>query len=161
MIARAVLFLAVLASGSAAAACRGGEERPPLARYELRGPTALDKRTRLEWQRCGVGQDWSQDKGCEGEVIGLTWEEAGSLARDGWRLPTRFELYSLVSSTCSPALNGTVFPGMVAPFLLYWTSTKSRRGVWMINFKSGTGRAYKGAGMLAPALLVRGGYDHT
>jgi hypothetical protein len=161
MFVRALLAFTLLAMNPAFAACRNGEVRPPLARYELRGPTALDKRTRLEWQRCGVGQDWSEAEGCTGEVVGLTSEEALSLERDGWRVPTRHELYSLVSSTCEPALNGTVFPGVSDPFLLYWTSTRSRRGFWMVNFKSGTFRAYKGAGMLAPALLVRGGYDRT
>ena len=161
MIARSLLILALLAAGPASAACRNGELRPPSARYELRGPTALDKRTRLEWQRCSVGQAWSEAEGCTGDVIGFTLEEAGSLARDGWRLPTRFELFSLVSSTCTPALNEMVFPKMEEPFLIYWTSSRSRRGAWMVNFRSGTQRAYRGKGLLAPVRLVRGGYDHT
>lgn len=161
MLARIFLVLAFLAVGPAAAACRNDEVRPPTARYELRGSTALDKRTRLEWQRCTIGQDWSEEKGCSGEVVGLTWEEALSLEREGWRLPTRFELFSLVSSTCTPALNETVFPGMEEPFLVYWTSSKKGRRVWMVNFRSGTVRTYAGAGMLAPVRLVRGGRDRT
>lgn len=161
MIARSFLILALLATGPAAAACRNDEVRPPSSRYDVRGATALDKRTRLEWQRCSVGQEWTDEKGCTGEVVGLTWDEARALERDGWRLPNRIELFSLVSSTCSPALNQIVFPGIEEPFLLYWTSTKNRRGIWMINFRRGTERAYKGKGMLAPVRLVRGGYDRT
>ncbi len=163
---RAIVLLIGLIPGfitvdPAFAACRNGEVRPPSSRYEVRGPTAFDKRTRLEWQRCSVGQQWSEENGCTGEVLGFTWDEARSLERDGWRLPNRIELLSLVSSTCSPALNQIVFPGIEEPFLLYWSATKNRRGIWMVNFRRGTERAYKGKGMLAPVRLVRGGYDRT
>src|SRR5690606_17368474 len=133
MIARSVLTFALLATGPAFAACRNDEVRPPTARYELRGATALDKTTRLDWQRCTLGQTWSEEKGCTGEVVGLTWDEARSLESDGWRVPTRFELLSLVSSTCTPAVNATVFPGLEEPFLVYWTTSKSGRKVWMVN----------------------------
>ncbi|MGE4064532.1 MAG: DUF1566 domain-containing protein [Rhodospirillaceae bacterium] len=158
MLGRTILALALLCAGPVAAACRKGEVRPPTARYELRGPTALDKVTRLEWHRCSIGQEWSEEKGCTGEVVGLTFDEALTLERDGWRVPSRYELYTLISSTCTPALNETVFPGLEEPFLIYWTSSRtSRRRIWLVNFRSGTLRAYSGAGLLAPLRLVRGG----
>lgn len=161
MIARSILVLALLTSGPAFAACRNDDIRPPTARYELRGETALDKKTRLKWQRCALGQAWSEEKSCTGEVVGLTWDEAHSLASDGWRVPTRFELMSLVSSSCTPALNPAVFPGLEEPFLVYWTTSKSGRKVWMVNFRTGTMRTYIGKGLLAPVRLVRGGRDRT
>lgn len=161
MIAKSLFVLAVLATEPASAACRDNEVTPPTARYELRGETALDKKTRLEWQRCALGQTWSEEKGCTGEVVGLTWDEAHSLETDGWRVPTRFELMSLISSSCTPALNPTVFPGMEEPFLVYWTTSKSGRKVWMVNFRTGTVRTYFGKGLLAPVRLVRGGRDRT
>jgi hypothetical protein len=161
MIGKSLLVLALLTTGPAAAACRKDEVRPPTARYELRGETALDKKTRLEWQRCTLGQVWSAENGCTGEVIGLTWDEARSLESDGWRVPTRFELLSIVSSTCTPALNAAVFPGLEEPFLVYWTTSKSGRKVWMVNFRTGTMRSYIGKGLLAPVRLVRGGRDRT
>ncbi|MGE3476709.1 MAG: DUF1566 domain-containing protein [Rhodospirillaceae bacterium] len=161
MIARFVLIIALLSAAPAFAACRDDTIRPPTARYELRGETALDKKTRLEWQRCSLGQTWSEETGCTGEVVGLTWDEAHSLDSEGWRVPTRFELMSLVSSTCTPAVNASVFPGMEEPFLIYWTTSKSGRKVWMVNFRTGTMRSYIGKGLLAPVRLVRGGRDRT
>lgn len=161
MIARAVFIVGLLASASATGAYHEREVDPPTSRYELRGETVLDKKTRLEWQRCSLGQSWSPDKGCTGEVIGLTREEAITLQSDGWRVPTRFELMSLVSSTCTPALNAEVFPGLEEPFLVYWTSSKSGRKVWMVNFRTGTMRTYVGKGLLAPVRLVRGGNNRT
>ncbi|MCA0201643.1 MAG: DUF1566 domain-containing protein [Proteobacteria bacterium] len=161
MIVRSLFILTLFTPSAAFTACRNDEIRPPTARYELRGETALDKKTRLEWQRCALGQTWSEAKGCEGEVVGLTWEEARSLETDGWRVPTRFELMSLISSSCTPALNSIVFPGMEEPFLVYWTTSKSGRKVWMVNFRTGTVRTYIGKGLLAPVRLVRGGRDRT
>ncbi len=161
MIARAVLIVGLLASASAAGTCRNSEVDPPTSRYELRGETVLDKKTRLEWQRCTLGQMWREETGCTGEVVGLTWDEARSLESEGWRVPNRFELLSLVSGTCTPAVNTVVFPGMEEPFLVYWTTSKNGRKVWMINFRTGTMRTYIGKGLLAPVRLVRGGRNRT
>ncbi len=161
MIGRFIVIASLSAASPTFATCRDGEVLPPTARYDIRGETVLDKKTRLEWQRCSLGQSWSPDKGCTGEVIGLTREEAITLQSDGWRVPTRFELMSLVSGTCTPALNAEVFPGLEEPFLVYWTSSKSGRKVWMVNFRTGTMRTYVGKGLLAPVRLVRGGNNRT
>lgn len=62
--------------------------------------TVVDKRTGLQWMRCSVGQGWTGTT-CSGELDKYKWQQAnavgGSFAgHSDWRLPTRFELETLV-----------------------------------------------------------------
>jgi hypothetical protein len=56
--------------------------------------TVLDSVTQLNWQRCSVGQIWD-GKTCTGKPKEFNWEQAKSLEKDGWRLPTIEEQSSL------------------------------------------------------------------
>ncbi len=62
--------------------------------------TVVDKRTGLQWMRCGLGQTWT-GKTCEGEGKKYTWEEAKKQTLDfakhnDWRVATLPELETLV-----------------------------------------------------------------
>jgi len=71
-------------------------------RYRDNGDgTVTDVTTRLQWQRCSVGQTWTGST-CSGEAGSEhKWEEARKLGsrfagHSDWRLPTKEELLSLV-----------------------------------------------------------------
>jgi hypothetical protein len=146
LIRRAAHYLVIAAllclpTMRAHAACRAGKlDSHPTSRYVLKGAKAFDKKTKLTWQRCSVGQSWRDDKGCVGEIQGLTLLQAKLLEQDGWRLPTIEELKSLVSPNCSrPSINDTVFPGMDVQNLYYWSSTSPRESeLDYLNFEAGT-----------------------
>ncbi len=62
--------------------------------------TVVDKRTGLQWMRCGLGQTWT-GKTCEGEAKKYMWEEAKKQTLNfaqynDWRLATLPELETLV-----------------------------------------------------------------
>ncbi len=123
------------------AACHPGTpDSHPTSRYVLKGATAFDKKTKLTWQRCSVGQTWQEGMGCLGAVQGLTLLQAKLLEQDGWRLPTIEELKTLVSPNCArPAINDEVFPGMDVQNLYYWSSTSPREAeLDYLNFEAGT-----------------------
>lgn len=70
----------------------------------------------------------------------MTWQQAKDYAAnldDGWRLPTRAELLTLVDDTRhDPAC--AVFPD--CPSDWFWTSTPwagSSSGAWVVNFSNG------------------------
>jgi hypothetical protein len=75
----------------------------------------------------------------------MTWHEAKDYAAslgDGWRLPTRTELLTLVDDTKhSPSCS--VFPD--CPSEYFWTSTPwagSSSGAWRVHFTSGSATTY-------------------
>ena len=66
-------------------------------RYELSGETVIDRVSGLEWRRCAYGQTWSASlETCTGSPDRITRDEAQSLATDGWRMPAREEMLSIV-----------------------------------------------------------------
>jgi hypothetical protein len=74
----------------------------------------------------------------------MTWAEAKAYAAslgDGWRLPTRAELLTLVDDTrCNPACSA--FPD--CPSEYFWTSTPwagSSSYAWLVTFNDGTASA--------------------
>ena len=70
----------------------------PNERYRFLGKDqgiVEDTRTKLEWQRCSLGQTWTGAT-CAGEATKYKWNEAQRIAPAGWRLPTKDELASLV-----------------------------------------------------------------
>jgi hypothetical protein len=158
----AFLGAALLAGGSVAWAegtpCYNTEKSTaPTSRYVLNGGEAQDKQTGLTWQRCSVGQSF-KDGNCTGEIKTFTWEQASKAARDGWRLPTRDELDTLITKSClAPALNAEVFPGMDVTKLSYWTSSAPDAGLaWLVYFDGGSD--FDGLrGSANPIRLVKGG----
>lgn len=59
---------------------------------------------------------------------------------NGWRVPTRRELISIVhNGTSSPAIDATYFPGTVSEWF-YWTShiyVPDEGNAWVVSFRSG------------------------
>jgi hypothetical protein len=131
---------------------------PATDQYVINGDTVLDKKSGLIWARCSVGQQWQEGKGCTGAVKQVQWVEAMALAHDGWRVPTRDELKTLLSPTClAPSINEEAFPGTRANLrgMGYWSSTTRGpsldRYVWVVFFDSG----YSAYGNLDSSYLVR------
>lgn len=125
---------------------------PTASRYIQSGDEVTDLRTGLIWARCSVGQTWNGSR-CTGQSQLFTHEQAFKHAAklDGWRLPTRRELFGLVDTQCSaPAIDTAAFPDTPAQHLV-WTSTPalpelaklpydpSQAGVkaWVISFREG------------------------
>ena len=154
-----VLLLIAMAAPAWAVCDPQKPVEPPTARFEIHGATAYDTRTRLTWQRCSVGQTFEYGAGCTGEVQGMTWGETQDLKQEGWRLPTRKELASLVAEACrSPAINEEVFPGMDPEITGYWTSTPDGpTRLWYVNFTDGSERTYGGSLFRNAVRLVRTG----
>jgi hypothetical protein len=124
----------------AQAACDATQpDRTPISRYVIKGGLVYDKKTDLTWQRCSTGQRWEDDVGCVGVIEQMTWEEAKAKAPEGWRMPTRDELATLVAPTCKqPAMNEEAFPDLDLGKLWYWTSTTNDEYLaWLVNFADG------------------------
>lgn len=133
--------------------------------------TVLDKRTGLQWMRCSLGQDWINGT-CTGELKKFKWEQAKAQQvqfadKNDWRLPTRFELETLVYcgsnsgfnrganseahqfylSWCGgkrqhPTIVEQVFPntGGIDKYRFYWSSSlyaDSDNEAWGVYFGSG------------------------
>ena len=108
-----------------------------------------DLDTGLQWQRCPLGANWSDETGCE--VVGQlqhSWDQALAAGQDGWRLPNKKELASIIEYQCrAPALNQQLFPALISvpsgdiDNAVYWTSTPliyfSQPTVWAIDFADG------------------------
>jgi hypothetical protein len=113
---------------------------PTAQRFTLNGDEVTDKRTRLVWQRCSVGQSWSQELGtCTGNASVFKRKEAEALVNaihassaikgnsnatatvKGWRLPNAMELEGLADKGCQgPAIDLKAFPA--TPSQWFWTS---------------------------------------
>jgi hypothetical protein len=114
------------------------------ARFDVQGEVVSDRATGLSW-----------DRNASPATFPMSWAEAfeyiGGLNRSGyhgignWRLPSRRELFSLIShQQINPALpEGHPFTDVFAGY--YWTSSESRRlsdQAWYIHL--GGGRIYRG-----------------
>lgn len=133
----------------------------PDARYVVRENEVFDKTTRLTWQRCTVGRHWEDGKGSVGTAHMLNWASAMQQGKNGWRLPTKDELETLVSTTCGkPALNRNIFPDVgLDGAWWYWTSTpytKDAAGAWAVHFGDG-GSGYAFPFKKGAVRLVRSG----
>jgi hypothetical protein len=119
------------------------------ARFELGADgTAYDRRTRLLWRRCSLGQTWNGSD-CVGEARRVGFVAASRAAAPQsekattWRLPKLAELAGLVELACGkPAINRNVFPATAHAD--YWTATSLAgdlsRG-WFVNFMYGDSHA--------------------
>lgn len=129
-----MLATLVLSVGPVAADC--DPKRPldtPTANFELRGATAIDRTTGLEWRRCTLGLEWV-DGACRGSVRDLTLADAIAAAaaeKTGWRVPSAQEMDSILESACrAPAINTEVFPDVTVSegdsesAWVYWSATR-------------------------------------
>ncbi|PIE46493.1 MAG: hypothetical protein CSA42_08280 [Gammaproteobacteria bacterium] len=67
--------------------------------------TVIDKRTGLQWMRCALGQKWT-GKTCTGQAKEYTYQQGQQAPEsfagyNDWRVPTRFELETLVYCSSS------------------------------------------------------------
>ncbi|MBK8454390.1 MAG: DUF1566 domain-containing protein [Thiofilum sp.] len=129
----------------------------PTSDFILQGPVAIHKKTGLMWQRCMVGEVFSDnntldtnDDSCTGNPIEAGMAEAYTLSQQAvanytdWRLPNIKELYS-IEEEC-PSLDGhlinlTVFPVSSAnrsadKIPVLWSSTNLVMTKQIINPKS-------------------------
>ena len=144
---------------SASAACNNDQpSRTPSSRYLVKGDEVYDKKTDLTWQHCSVGQHWKEGAGCVGVIKQMTWDEAKSQAQNGWRLPSKDELTTLLAPNCSkPAINEEIFPDLELDKLWYWTSSENGSFLaWLVNFADGNSNSYDRTDTGA-VRLVRGG----
>ena len=156
---------------NAQAQCVGGIENPniesstPVDQFlESADGTVLHRPTRLVWQRCALGQSWTEQS-CSGSAMLMDWAAALQAAdshvqagQNDWRVPNRNELASIVESRChSPAINGEVFPA--TPLEWFWTSSplSGQAGqAWVVTFADGQVPSALTSGQYA-VRLVRGG----
>ena len=108
-------------------------------RYQVlaAGEEVKDLNTGLVWQRCSVGQKWNGQI-CAG--VAKRFPElhlAQDQARNGWRLPSKNELASLVDSAVGrPAIHPHAFPATPAEW--FWSSSTVNSDVsWYVNFYDG------------------------
>jgi Protein of unknown function (DUF1566) len=113
----------------------------------------MDKVTGLTWQRSPTAQTYSF-QGAYSYCAGLSLGGAGT-----WRLPTRWELLTIVdSSLFKPAANLAIFPTVLPQ--RYWTgfgTTNDKTGVastYVVNFYDGSSE-WGGATGANTAICVR------
>jgi hypothetical protein len=131
----------------------------PVHPFRVDDGVAREVGSRLEWQRCSVGQHFDDGK-CRGAADKLDWndaQKAASAAGHGWRLPTQSELSTLVLSYCSaPATDTAVFPE--TPATWFWTSaTDGAQGAWFVDFEAAGGNGATLRTSTAAVRLVRQG----
>jgi hypothetical protein len=144
---------------------RGGQQEEsgdasPQERYRYLGQVqgiVEDSRTKLQWQRCSLGQTWT-GAACTGVATHHTWIEAQRLAPAGWRLPSKDELASLVYCSSGepaywkpkeggcegaygrPTIWSAAFPNTPHSDRGFWSSSPhayNSRYAWYVNFGSG------------------------
>ncbi len=110
--------------------------------FEVHGEEAYDAATNLTWKRCSVGQKWSAS-GCSGGIPGYKWDVAQHAGDDKWRVPTEKELATLIDPVkvdrgATPAVDTSVFPGILPDGATYWTSSHSNGAkAWYVRFSTG------------------------
>lgn len=132
----AALISALLVSTSAFALCdlaqnenANTKSTTPSVDFTDNGDgTVTHKVTGLTWKRCSVGQIWNGST-CTGTAATYTWSAALALgSSQGWRLPNRKELRSIVEERCMATLvNWQIFPQ--TPATSFWSSTPWAGGV--------------------------------
>jgi hypothetical protein len=130
-------------------------------RYQDNGDgTVTDVKTRLQWMRCAIGQNWNGST-CVGSASEHAWEDARQLrsnlaGHSDWRLPTREELRSLVycssgqpatwnesGNSCAgtyqnPTIVAEAFPNTAAWF--FWSGSPyagDSVSAWYVGFDDG------------------------
>ena len=121
----------------------------PTNRFSLlkEGSIVLDKKTKLIWQRCSLGQSWQNNGKCTGNAKKYTFDKAQKIAKfthfvgfNDWRVPTIKELASIVELACyEPAINTTIFPNIEISND-YWSSSpyiNASNLSWSVDFDIG------------------------
>jgi hypothetical protein len=104
---------------------------PARAAYQIGSGTAVDPGTHLTWQQTidATPRSWDQARAyCDGLA----------LASGGWRLPTMYELQTLIDEKASaPAIDARSFPD--TPAEGFWASTPlaGMPGYWFVSFDRG------------------------
>ena len=121
-------------------------------RFFLNNHLITDLKNNVEWMRCTVGQRWNGTT-CSGEVVPVSHDDIPTVVQianeqlgEGWRLPTKDELLSLVCTECGiPTIDDQIFPNTQA--FPYWTGEPNPfapssfyKHFFTINFY--TGRPY-------------------
>ena len=118
------------------------KHKPQVHVFEVHGEEAYDAATNLTWKRCSVGQTWSSS-GCEHGIPGYRWDAAQRVGDDKWRVPTEKELATLIDPAKAdkgdtPAVDTTVFPGILRDGATYWTSSPGPGAkAWYVRFSQG------------------------
>jgi hypothetical protein len=119
--------------------------------FEVHGDEAYDPITDLTWKRCSVGQKMNGGA-CEGGIPGYKWDVAQRSGDDKWRVPTEKELVTLIDPDradkgLNPAVDTTVFPGILKDGATYWTSSRSSgASCWYVRFSQGSAGINQSAG---------------
>lgn len=108
-------------------------------RFEIieNGSQVRDLKTKLIWQRCSVGQKW-EGSVCKGKPKSFIFNDTNQLANNGWRVPEKDELLSIVDGTVDKVtINQKAFPN--TPASDFWTSTHYvfTPNAWLVNFDYG------------------------
>ncbi|PIE46209.1 MAG: hypothetical protein CSA44_00800 [Gammaproteobacteria bacterium] len=146
---------------------RSNSERPDDFVSQSDG-TVIDKRTGLQWMRCSLGLTWTGEE-CSGYSDGYSVEQVKLqtfAGYDDWRLPTLWELETLVycgggqfisrttknellkecdGDFSEPTIVQNIFPNTEAGW--YWTSTlhtdeNGDKGGAVVNFSLGDDSSY-------------------
>ena len=163
-----VSSLALISSFTLAADCdEHMKKTAPDSRYEIvsdsNGREVLDKWTKLVWQRCALGQEWSAEKNsCEGDAKNAEWANsmlAATKLGNGYRMPNIKELQSLIEESCTGlAINENFFPNAGGR---YWSSTalanqyNDTDRAWIVSFDDGDSTAYQSQGIAPYVRAVR------
>jgi hypothetical protein len=124
-------------------------DSPQWSPFQVRGDVVLDLRSGQLWKRCSIGQTYYGNS-CHGTALKMDWagaQGAAAAVGDGWRLPTKAELASLVLPYCSnPVTDPAVFPE--TPQVSFWSENPdSGDGVLFLAFDQA---GAKNAPMLRP-----------
>lgn len=125
-------------------------------RFEVieNGTQVRDLKTKLIWQRCSVGQKLDGNN-CLGKPKGFKFNNLNESTTDGWRVPEKDELMSIVDATINKStINQKAFPN--TPASDYWTGTHYAftTNAWLVNFDYGLS-SYADAGHPCLVRLVR------
>jgi hypothetical protein len=112
--------------------------------------TILDKRTKLIWQKCALGQ--ANDAGCTGTPSLQNWSNSLvgcknlTLAGKAWRLPNINEMVTLfdLTLTTSQKVNSTLFPNFTAATQAYDTSTSNQQNLAYTQMLSPSAPSFAG-----------------
>ena len=131
-------------------------------RYVIKGDEVYDKNTDLTWQRCSVGQLWTEGRGCSGIVKTFTFAEAQRQGDGEWRVPSKAELRTLLDRNRSDnhqrlLVDEVAFPNMDENQLTYWTNVPFDAQGWYIKFSDGVVSYSSYRSFTAAVRLVRGG----
>jgi len=118
-----------LCAGFASAKCERAAIHPDASYFaapQSDGSEVVDSATSFVWQRCLAGKVWNRvSQKCTGTALSMGWQASVDYVKalpstkgNPWRIPSHFELMTLVDLACSePALNTKWFGDPDSTFL--------------------------------------------